>query len=136
MTQGACEFIEATMPAVPPSVAPRRRTADVLLAGIALCWVGLVWIHLDRFSFASMDSWCYAAPALTAEVPLHLTMPFLGTFEGADRAWGLHWPGGPLLTSLYAPFLPHQTGVYVSIYIFYWLLLGLATAALVRRMTG
>jgi hypothetical protein len=109
--------------------------ATPLFAGAILCWLAAAFIHLYYFAYPSVDTWCYAAPATMARAPLELTMPFLGTFEGADKGWGLHWPGGPLLTSLVAPFLPHNPAAHVSIYLFYWLLLGLATAALVRRLT-
>jgi hypothetical protein len=106
------------------------------MAAIAVCWLGLAFIHLYFFSYASMDSWCYAAPALVARSPFQLSMPFLGTFEGLDKGWGLHWPGGPLLTSIFAPVLPHHPGVYILVYLCYWLLACLAAAALARRLTG
>ena len=121
--------------ALPNDRPARARVPRLLPAIVVPCWLALVWTNLYFFGYAGMDSWCYAAPALAAKAPFQLTMPFLGTFEGSDRAWGLHWPGGPLLTSAFAPFLPHNPGVFVSIYIFYWALLAAATTALVWRLT-
>jgi len=114
---------------------PRRMLATIF-AGIVLCWLLVAFAHLYFFGYASMDSWCYTAPAAMARVPFALTTPFLGTFEGSDRAWGLHWPGGPLLTSIVTPFLPHNPVTYISISLGYWLMQSLAAAALVRRLTA
>ncbi len=72
----------------------RMPAFSVMLAGIVVCWLVVVFIHLYCFQYPSTDSWSYASPALTARVPLKLTMPFLGTFDGADMGWGLNWPGG------------------------------------------
>ena len=107
-----------------------------LYGGFLAGWLALAWVNLYFFSFCGMDAWCYAGPALTARAPFSLTMPFLGSFEGADKGWGLHWPGGPLLTSLFAPFLPHTPAAFVSIYLFYWLLLAIAVTAVAWRLTG
>jgi len=110
--------------------------ATRLLAIAIPCWFIFAYVHLYFFGYAAMDSWCYAGPAATARVPFAITTPFLGSFEGADKAWGLHWPGGPLLTSIITPFLPHNPATYVAIYLCYWLMLALAVAALVRRLTS
>ena len=115
---------------------PPQRMLVILFAGLVLCWLFVAFLNLYFFGFASMDSWTLTAPAAMAKHPFALTTPFLGTFEGADRAWGLHWPGGPLLTSIVTPYLPHHPATYISISIFYWLLLSLAVTALVRRLTG
>lgn len=109
--------------------------AAIFLA-VVCCWALVVFVNLYFFGYASMDSWCYTAPAAMARFPFALTTPFLGGFEGADRAWGFHWPGGPLLTSIITPFLPHAPATYILISMSYWLLLSLAVVALVRRMTG
>lgn len=107
-----------------------------VFGAIVLCWLIVAFIHLYFFGYASMDSWTLTAPAAMAKVPFALTTPFLGTFEGADKAWGLHWPGGLLLTSIITPFLPHHPATYISISICYWLMLSLAAMALVNRLTG
>jgi hypothetical protein len=107
-----------------------------VFGGVVLCWLLAAFLHLYFFGFASMDSWTLTAPAATAKTPFVLTTPFLGTFEGADKAWGLHWPGGLLLTSIVTPFLPHDPATYITISIFYWLLVSLAATALVQRLTG
>jgi hypothetical protein len=119
-----------------PAPSAPHRALKFIFAGIILGWLVTVFLHLYFFAYASMDSWCYAAPAVMARAPFHIITPFLGAFEGADRAWGLHWPGGLLLTSIFAPLLPRCPATYVSIYIAYWLLACLATAALARRLTS
>jgi hypothetical protein len=124
------------MTSVPSTSRPPQRTLAGIFLVIILCWALVVFVNLYFFGYASMDTWCYCAPAAMARLPFALTTPFLGSFEGADKAWGFHWPGGPLLTSIVTPFLPHAPATYILISMGYWLLLSLAVAALVRRMTA
>jgi hypothetical protein len=113
-----------------------RRATSILFAVLVLCWVPFVYAHIYCLGFANMDSWTLTAPAAMAKAPLALTTPFLGTFDGANKAWGLHWPGGPLLASIFTPFLPHNAATYVALSVCYWLMQSLAAAALVRRLTA
>jgi len=117
-----------------PRAAARRFA--ILFGCIVVCWLAVMFVQLYFFGYAAVDSWCYAAPADLAKAPFQLTMPFLGAFEGANKAWGLHWPGGLLLSSVVTPYLPHGPATYVAIPIVYWLLASAATAVLVRRYTG
>ena len=113
-----------------------RQRLMILFWGIIVCWLAVAWVQLYFFSFQGGDSWTQAAPGLLARTPLEITTPFLGSFEGSDKAWGMHWPGGPLLVSLFGPFIPHTPAVFVSIYLTFWLLLALATAAITWQLTG
>ena len=113
-----------------------RRTLTLLFFAILLCWLPFVYAHLYCLGYACMDTWVMASPAAMARAPLAIITPFVGTFDGQNSAWGLHWPGGPLLTSIFTPFLPHGPATFVAISLFYWLLESLAAAALVRRLTA
>ena len=113
-----------------------QRLFAPVFVSLVCCWLVVAYVHLYFFGYPSVDTWAYAAPAITARAPLEITTPFLGAFEGSDKAWGLHWPGGPLLTSIITPFLPHNPAVDVSIYLCYWVFLCLATMTLVWRLTG
>ena len=112
----------------------RRYQLAMLMA--AVIWALLGFINLYNFSYASMDSWCYAAPAVLAKYPFDLRMPFLGTFDPASSGWGLHWPGGLFVTSIVTPFLPKYPATYVLIFMLYWLGCATTVGALVRRLSG
>ena len=113
-----------------------RRRFSILFTIVILCWLPFVFAHLYFLGFSNMDSWTLTAPAAMAPHPFAITEPFLGSFEGADKAWGLHWPGGPLLGSCILPFLPHHPATYVILSMGYWLLESVAMALLVWRLTG
>ncbi|HEX4086394.1 MAG TPA: hypothetical protein VHY22_15875 [Chthoniobacteraceae bacterium] len=124
------------MASTPPGSSASETVCARLLPVALIGWLAVAWSNLYFFAFPSMDSWCYSGPAIMAKAPLRLATPFVGTFLGDDKGWGLHWPGGPLLTSLFMPFLPHIPAVFVSVYLGYWMLAAIATMALVRRLTG
>jgi hypothetical protein len=129
--------MDSSLPTRLPGDNPEARLRfSLLFVAIVLCWFCFSYIHLYYLGYANMDSWTLAAPAAMAKAPFAITAPFLGTFDGSNRAWGLHWPGGPLLTSIFEPYLPHNPATYVAIYLCYWLLASLAAAAVAGRLTA
>lgn len=104
------------------------------LLGLIVLWAGTMFFHLYRFTFSAIDSWAYFAPAVFAKGPGDLNMPLLGAFEGS-HAWGLNWPGGLLIDSLFVPFLPKIPVLYTLLHIAEWFAVSCATAAWVRTRT-
>jgi len=103
-------------------------------AGFCLVWVIVAFLHLRFWSMPWMDTYCYASPAAAASHPFVLHLPFLGSFMGADHAWGLHWPGGPLFLSLLLP-QAFSAAWLIAVYVFLWLLCGLACALLAFQLS-
>lgn len=112
-----------------------QRRWQMAFVAMGLLWGILIFLHLYCFSYASMDSWCYFAPAAQAEAPLRIITPFLGDFAGANTGWGLHWPGGPLFASLWTPFLPRHPATGILMFISFWLALAVIAAVLVQDLT-
>ena len=102
-----------------PPVKPAVRLAFAALLAV---WVLAAHAQLSRLYLPWMDSWCYFAPGALAERPLSLHMPFMGSFDGADQTWGIHWPGAPLFFSLLGTWTGLQPQDHSWVLIGLWLL--------------
>lgn len=100
----------------------------------SLLWAVFVFWHLYEFSYPSMDSWCYFAPAAAARYPFDLSSPLLGSFAGLDHTWGLHWPAGPLLLSCATWMLPRSSAVYVLLFLSQWWLVACLARKIILRL--
>jgi hypothetical protein len=103
--------------------------------GAVLLWLILMYFQLYEFSYPNMDSWCYFAPAAFAQHTFGLSTPLLGDFHGAASTWGLNWPGGELIASLFTPFIHGSSRIYVGWFCLQWLVVGFGTAYLIQKLT-
>lgn len=93
-----------------------------------ILWAVIAFLNLYFFSYPSMDSWCYFSPVAASTAPGDLTTPLLGPWEGLDHTWGLHWPGGPFIGTLFFWAFP----THPATNILYAMLLWGATAIFLR----
>ncbi len=109
-----------------------RRGLVWFLGTFVSLWLGVAFTSLYLFFVPCMDNWCYFAPSAVARWPGNLTTPFLGRFGGANRIWGLHWPGVPFINSILFSFLPDNPAVYVIWHLFLWLSVAAVVAWITR----
>lgn len=119
----------------PGPARPGAGAAVAVSAGLLL-WAAVAWVHLQRFAVPWMDPWCYLAPAAPGGGSLLLWTPLLGSFEGADHLWGLHFPGALLLYRALFAVLPFHGGAAVGLFVALWAALALAVGWAALQLTG
>ncbi len=115
----------------PSSLRPWR----LAFLGFGAAWLALAFTHLYFYALPWMDTWCYLAPSAVDAQPLRLTAPMLGSFDGSDHAWGLHWPGVQLMNSVVFSILPAHPASWVAWETLLWLACAAALAQLTWRVT-